>query len=548
MDEVKNELTRAEEEMKRYKERTRSVDITEETKQEVTRLADLGAQQKAAESEYQGLEASVAAIQRQLLNTPGHLQSSTLTVRNPVIGELEKQVAALEVQRAGLLKEYVPGSAELQGVDAQLAEARARIGQEVRSQVGETADTLNPVHQELMKQYAQTEAQRVAVHAKVAGLGQAVAVGQAALQRLPSRALRLAELTRNATMLDKTYALLNEKYQQLRVSEAAQLANARIVDAALKPQKPIRPNKPLNLGLGFSFGLMLGLAIAFLQEHLDNSVKTPDQMEREFGLPTLGMLGEIRESGDRVISSSRPQAALAESLRMIRASLQFASVDGQLQSLLVTSAVPGEGKSTIAANLALVMAQKGLRVILVDADMRSPRQHRIFGLSNTMGLSSVIVGQSTIEDAAQVHADSNLMILTSGPMPPNPAELLESARARDLIQQLKASCDMVIFDSPPCTTMVDGSSLAAQVDGAILVVRAGHTPRIAVARACQVLRETGTRLLGTILNRVSAQTDQYYYYAYYYRYYSNYGDPESTKRPALARSGSRSGGHGKEER
>jgi capsular exopolysaccharide synthesis family protein len=294
--------------------------------------------------------------------------------------------------------------------------------------------------------------------------------------------------------------------------------------------------------LGLSFGLLLGLAIAFLQEHLDNSVKTPDQIEREFGLPTLGMLGDMREGEDRVISKARPQAALAEALRMVRASLQFACVDGQLQSLLVTSAVPGEGKSTIAANLALVMAQKGLRVVLVDADMRSPRQHRIFELPNTIGLSSVIVGQSTIEDAAYVHPDANLMILTSGPMPPNPAELLESSRARDLVQQLKASCDMVIFDSPPCTTMVDGSSLAAQVDGAILVVRAGHTPRIAVARACQVLRETGTRLLGTILNRVNAQTDQYYY-TYYYRYhYSNYSEPEEHRRPALARSGGRGGG------
>jgi protein-tyrosine kinase len=223
----------------------------------------------------------------------------------------------------------------------------------------------------------------------------------------------------------------------------------------------------------------------------------------------------------------------------VRSSLQFASVDGQMQSLLVTSAVPGEGKSTIAANLALVMAQKGLRVVLVDADMRSPRQHRIFELPNTTGLSSIIVGQTTIEDAAYVHPDSNLMIITSGPMPPNPAELLESSRARDLVEQLKASCDMVIFDSPPCTTMVDGSSLAAQVDGAILVVRAGHTPKMAVARACQVLRETGTRLLGTILNRVNATTDQYYYTYYYRYYYSNYGEPEEHKQKALARSGGR---------
>ena len=240
-----------------------------------------------------------------------------------------------------------------------------------------------------------------------------------------------------------------------------------------------------------------------------------------------------------MISKARPQAALAEALRMVRSSLQFAWVDGQMQSLLVTSAVPGEGKSTIAANLALVMAQKGLRVVLVDADMRSPRQHRIFELPNT-------IGPQQHHRRADHHRGCRLRAPGLEPddphlrpMPPNPAELLELSRARDLVQQLKASCDMVIFDSPPCTTMVDGSSLAAQVDGAILVVRAGHTPKMAVARACQVLRETGTRLLGTILNRVNATTDQYYYTYYYRYYYSNYGEPEEHKQKALARSGGR---------
>jgi succinoglycan biosynthesis transport protein ExoP len=540
MAEVKKELMLAEQALKQFKERTHSADMTEETKQAVTQLAQMDVARRAAESEYKGLEASVATIRRQLEDTPVRLQAATTTIlRNPVIMELEKSVAELEVQKAGLLKEFQPDSPELRQIDAQLAEARSRIGTQVESMVGEQTEMLNPVHQKLLETYAQTEAQCVAVGARVTGLKRAVAEGRASMTLFPSMAMRQAELTRNAAILERTYTLMNEKYQELRVSEAAQLPNGRVVDTAMKPRKPIRPNKPMNMALGLSFGLLLGLAIAFLQEHLDNSVKTPDQIEREFGLPTLGMLGDMREGEDRLITKARPQAALAEALRMVRSSLQFASVDGQMQSLLVTSAVPGEGKSTIAANLALVMAQKGLRVVLVDADMRSPRQHRIFELPNTTGLSSIIVGQTTIEDAAYVHPDSNLMIITSGPMPPNPAELLESARARDLVEQLKASCDMVIFDSPPCTTMVDGSSLAAQVDGAILVVRAGHTPKMAVARACQVLRETGTRLLGTILNRVNAQTDQYYYTYYYRYYYSNYGEPEEHKQKALARSGGR---------
>lgn len=540
MQDVKEELTLAEQALKNFKERTRSADMTEETKQAVSRLAEMEVARRAADSEFKGLEASVATIHRQLQNTPVRLQAATTTtMRNPVIIELEKSVAELEVQKAGLLKEYQPEAPEVRQIEAQLAEARSRIGAQIEGLVGEQTETLNPVHHTLLEKYAETEALRVAVGARVTGLTRAVAEGRAQLAQIPSQALRQAELVRNAAILERTFTLMNEKYQELRVSEAAQLANARVVDAATKPRKPVRPNKPMNMALGLSFGVLLGLAIAFLQEHLDNSVKTPDQIEREFGLPTLGMLGDMREGEDRLINKARPQAALAEALRMVRSSLQFAAVDGQMQSLLVTSAVPGEGKSTIAANLALVMAQKGLRVVLVDADMRSPRQHRIFELPNTTGLSSIIVGQTTIEDAAHIHPDSNLMIITSGPMPPNPAELLESSRARDLVEQLKASCDMVIFDSPPCTTMVDGSSLAAQLDGAILVVRAGHTPKIAVARACQVLRETGTRLLGTILNRVNAQTDQYYY-TYYYRYYhSNYGEPEEHKQKALARSGGR---------
>ena len=310
------------------------------------------------------------------------------------------------------------------------------------------------------------------------------------------------------------------------MSEAAQLANARVVDVAIKPSKPIRPNKPMNMALGLSFGLLLGLAIAFLQEHLDNSVKTPDQIEREFGLPTLGMLGDMREGEDRVISKARPQAALAEALRWCAPACSSPAWTASCKAC--SSPAPSPAKaSPPSPPPGAGDGAEGPSVVLVDADMRSPRQHRIFELPNTIGLSSVIVGQSTIEDAATSHPDANLMILTSGPMPPIPAELLESIRARDLVQQLKASCDMVIFDFTALHHHGDGSSLAAQVDGAILVVRAGHTPRIAVARACQVLRETGTRLLGTILNRVNAQTDQYDY-TYYYRYhYSNYSEPKS---------------------
>ena len=254
-----------EQKLRQDKEHTQSVDISEEFKQQIARLIEL--QEEAAESGYQGLEASVASIRGLIAQTPIRVPASTMIVRNPVIGELEKSVASLEVQKAGLMKEYTPESPEVQQIEAQLREARARIGQQVQSLIGEKSDTLNPVYQKLMEPYAVTEAQRVAVRAKIAGLKQAVANSKAELHELPSRALELAELTRTAGVLERTFTILNEKFQELRVSEAAQLANARVVDLALKPHSPIRPNKRINLALGLCFGLLLGMAVAFLQEH-----------------------------------------------------------------------------------------------------------------------------------------------------------------------------------------------------------------------------------------------------------------------------------------
>jgi capsular exopolysaccharide synthesis family protein len=302
-------------------------------------------------------------------------------------------------------------------------------------------------------------------------------------------------------------------------SDQGNVIKLTILHPASIPASPVKPNKVLNIGLGFFVGLLLGVGVAVLREILDNTVKGPSDFE-DLGVAVLGLVPfDKRTPRSPIAFRTDPHSARSESYRQIRTNMQFVDVDNPPKIIAVTSAVPGEGKTTTALNLAAALAEAGARVCLVEADLRKPSIADALGLVSDVGFTTVLIGKAPIETVLQ-NAGRNLAVLTSGPIPPNPSELLISRHARQLISDLAANVDFLIIDTPPLLPVSDGAELATMADATLLVHRSGKTTRDQALRSVEALGKVGKRPVGVILNMITRTTGKYdYEYAYYYAPY-----------------------------
>jgi polysaccharide biosynthesis transport protein len=352
--------------------------------------------------------------------------------------------------------------------------------------------------------------------------------------RTPDQETQLQTLQGRLVSLRQTYATL------LGFSSGSGSNLLTVVDPAVPPAAPASPRVLLNTLLAALVGLLLAVGVAFLVEYLDDTLKSPDDVEGLVGLPTLGTI--IRMKGDegrsviyRLAAILYPRSPAAEAYRTLRTNIEFASVDAPAKTILVTSAIPGEGKTTTAANLAAVFAQAGHSTLLVDADLRKPGVHKIFGLQNTQGLTNLLRSDEVmVQDLVQATEQEHLSILTTGPLPPNPSELLRSSRMRTVMDRLAASAELIVVDSPPLQAVTDAAILSSLVDGTVLVIDAGRTRSGAVRNGREALAKVGARVLGVALNRMSESMSGDYYY---YDYYGGYGADGKTKKTAKGAKG-----------
>ena len=325
--------------------------------------------------------------------------------------------------------------------------------------------------------------------------------------------------------LQATETTLAQSLSDIRLEEARSNNNLLAIEIAEPPLLPIRPRTAQNTLLAAVVGALLALGVIFLIEYLDDVLKNPDDVQAVLGLPTMGAVPVIKDAAPGSELAIMGQNMLAkESYRVLRTNLQFASVDRPLRTVLVTSTAPSEGKTLTAANLAAVFAQAGRRVIVVDADLHRPRQHRVFKLPNNTGLTNALLSEgSALEVLVQETAVPGLQVLTSGPLPPNPAELLGSARMRELLAQLTSLADIVVIDSPPTMAVSDTAILASEVDGVLLVLDAGKTRREIAVHALTGLRQVQARVIGVVLNRMPSRGPGSYYYYYNHEGYGSAG-------------------------
>lgn len=354
-------------------------------------------------------------------------------------------------------------------------------------------------------------------------LDQTIAQATSARQIQDARA-RQESLQQQITTWQSTYAQLLTNLQQSSTNFL------QVVEEAQTPTSPVGSGTMTNVLLAAAIGLVLAGGAAFVLEYLDDTIKSAEDVQQVMGVTTLG--GVARIDGDdytsKLITVTQPRSPTSEAYRMLRTNLQFSEVDHPLQTLLVTSANPEEGKSLTAANVAVVLAQAGRHVTLVDADLRRPTQDTIFKLNNARGLTTILLDTAvTLADVVQNTPIENLKVMTSGPVPPNPSELLGSKRMGYLIEALQKQSDLIVFDSPPVLAVADASVLATRLDGVLLVVDAGHTRRPLARRAAEALQAVNAHLLGVMLNRVDAKAKGYGYY-----YYDDVGTRRTGNSPA----------------
>ena len=332
------------------------------------------------------------------------------------------------------------------------------------------------------------------------------------------------KLKRDADSLQKQYNLILNRSKESGMVGRLRLSNIKVLDYARTPKVPVSPRVRVVLALAVILALLLGVLLAFVFDALDRTVKAPQDIETHLGLPLLGHLPSFaQDSRGRhppdLYVAYHPRSTVAEACRAIRTNLMFAGADQTLQTLLLTSSLPREGKTLCCVSLGTVLAKSGARTLIIDCDLRRPRIARAFGISATLGLTSVLVGEVSLDEAIRSSEVENLSVLPAGPTPPNPAELLNGQHFRKLLAEVRTRFDRVLIDSPPAVPVTDPAILATLVDGVLLIVRHGKTPREAAARAAQHMLDVGGRIVGVVLNAIDVSGKGY---RSYYGHYSEY--------------------------
>jgi succinoglycan biosynthesis transport protein ExoP len=505
---------------------------TLDDKQNITsqRLADINKQLTDAQSERMKKESLYQFAKSGNLDAVPQIQS------NPALVDMIKKRSDVSSAYTEALNQYGPNFPKVQRLQTQIKDYDVSIEKEKKN----ILDVLESDYREAR--------QREAL------LTEALDQQKTETNQMAEKLVEYNILKREAEANKTLYEGLMTKLKETAISQGLRSSNIRVVDPAMIPSTPSRPAKTRNLVLGFLVGLVGGIGLALLREYLDNTVKTPDDVETLARLPSLAVVPQFTGSNGHakmrgllqdppvnghekrieLVAQHLPKSQMSEAFRALRTAILLSQADHPPQVILVTSALPREGKTTAAANLAVTLAQLGDSTVIVDADLRKPGIGRLLnlGTGKYAGLSSYLAGVSSLDLVCVPHPSiPNLVAIPTGPLPPNPADLLSSHRLAEAIAELRTKYKFIVIDSPPVMAATDAVILSVQTDGVLLVVRSGETPKEAFTRTRDLLNSVKCRILGVVLNAVDSGAPDYYYSYRYYPYSYGYGPQETSEPP-----------------
>jgi succinoglycan biosynthesis transport protein ExoP len=514
----------SEEKLVRYEKQKGIVGIDEKQNIVTAKLDELNKELTDAQTDRMQKEANYNLAQS------GDPSAFAKLTADNLLEKLRAQQAELETQYAEATTQFGPSYPQVIQLKSQLNQVRASI-------VNEQKNLLSKVRDEYL---AAIQRENL--------LTSAFDYQKQEANQLNESGIEYTALRRDADSNRQLYQNLLQRLKEASVTAGLRSSNIRVVDVARVPLDPAKPNVPRNIALGLFLGLVGGIALAFVQESIDATVGNLEELSAITALPVLGTIPlQLMQNSRRALTSGamashpvthvRPKSEAAESYRALRTSILLSSFGAPPKVILVTSALPQEGKTTVSTNSAVVLAQKGARVLLVDADLRRPGIGKTLGLKASGGLSTLLSGVDSIENLVVPFPElPHLRVLPAGPVPPNPVELLGSSVMKDCIARWRDEFDHIIFDTPPCLSVTDSVVLSVEVDRVILVARFGQTPKGAVRRASELLQQVNARVMGVVLNAFNIRSTDGNYYYYYGSKYSGryYQQPEEESRGAYA--------------
>ncbi len=516
--EIKTRMYESEQQLVEFKKKNQMLSVSLEDRQNITsqRLQDLNQTLNRVKAERITLEAR----RKQILDIrDARLPLDVIdeVIDNKLIQQLKETYFNLKEQQAELSEKYHSAYPKVVLVEKKLNLVKSSMDQEI----GKVLSGLETEYKTKLEneRSLQRELAKVKVEA----------------QEINEKEVNYNRLKRVSDNYSSLYDLVLKRQKEATLASHQETNNVYKLDTAVMPKSPVYPNVRLNILLAAVVGLLGGIGLVFFLEYLDNTIKNQEDVEKYLQVPFLGVVPSIKleetPEGRTAVSMrdqyliDHPKSSVAECCRTVRTNLLFMTPEEPSRKILVTSASPQEGKSTMVVNLGIIMAQSGTRTLLVDTDMRRPRLHKSFGISGNVGLTTVILGETSIDEGLRTTKVANLDVFPCGPIPPNPTELFHTDRFAKLVEQLSKRYDRVIFDSPPMMMVADPLILSRMMDGVIMVLKGSGTNRDVAKRSLKNLRDVNAKILGVIINDLDLHSREYGYY-YYRRYGYYYGERE----------------------
>lgn len=518
-------VKRAELALRKFKEENRIISLQEEATASVNAIATLDDQISQAQAQLADANARLQKLQIQAKVDSQQAVTFAALSQTEGIQQVLTQLQEAQSQLAVARSRFQPGHPSIIDLEERIAALNSLLKERSNQVVGNNEQIparnlqTGQLRQKLLEDYARTEAERVGLVKQIMTLSEKRSSYKERANVLPKLEQTQRQLERKLKAAQTTYETLLTRLQEIQVAENQNIGNARVVSPALVPDKPAAQTKALMIGGGVVVGGILGIITAFSLDMIDRSIKTVKQAKELLKYPLLGIIPSVSSSGNknyslkgieqpipRVIGRDIPQFPIGEAYQMLQANLKFLSSDKEIQTIVVTSSVSKEGKSEVASNLAVAIAQVGRRVLLVDADMRHPVQHHVWNMTSGLGLSNVIVDHVPIERAIE-QVMPNLYVLSSGVLPPNPLALLDSKRMAALVTSFAKQFDFVIFDTPTLSGTADAAVLSKLADGILLVVRPGVITVESAIAAKEFLTQSSQNVLGMVINGVNVNQE-----------------------------------------